>query len=59
MLTPQELKKAPCFRTSGTKLPADAGLLSGGAAELSLDEVIYDFSGPAGNAVGVVERRHP
>ncbi len=57
MLTPQELKKSPLFQDIGYenyRQMLDCFQAVPGA--IGSDEVIYDFSGPAGNAVGVVER---
>ena len=57
MLTPQELKKSPLFQDIGYEnYQQMLDCFQAVQRSYRVDEVIYDFSGPAGNAVGVVER---
>ena len=57
MLTPQELKKSPLFQDIGYEnYQQMLDCCQAVQRSYRVDEVIYDFSGPAGNAVGVVER---
>ena len=55
MLTPQELKKSPLFQDIGYEnYQQMLDCFQAVQRSYRVDEVIYDFSGPAGNAVGVV-----
>ena len=56
-MTPQELKKSPLFQDIGYEnYQQMLDCFQAVQRSYRVDEVIYDFSGPAGNAVGVVER---
>ena len=57
MLTAQELKSSPLFHDiSYEEYRRMLTCFQAVQRSYRVDEVIYDFSGPAGNAVGVVER---
>ena len=57
MLTPQELKKSPLFQDIGYEnYQQMLDCFQAVQKSYRPDDVIYDFSGPGGNSVGVVER---
>ena len=57
MLTPQELEKSPLFRDIGyDNYRQMLDCFQAVPRSYRPEDVIYDFSGPAGNAVGVLER---